>query len=1151
MFCPFYWKVLLSMPHDSNKAKQQVCSVNQAGQINDVRHRTCLCFPFVFGIWQQNLISEQKEHRMIVTTGSWLQFWIFQANPKEYQIPDNLETGDSIDWLVTRFAGQYREGDIVYLWIAGDDPGIYGWFVISGEVFEKSEGVSRIPIRFQGKLPDRIMKRELLRIPRILDGLTILRNPTGTNFRVTAQEAREINSLIGKQITTPPPNPDDIPDPRDIDCRYLKASYVLDYRFDSDVKKIIATCLEFAKGHSQVFFPSLLIGACFIALSQSFKNKRLQKSSPEMIRALDIERIVEKIKFSSEIGSLPAGNLQIELTTDLLVKQNVLKILAQARRIAIKTKRREQIELRHMIGAILQGTTNSFYKFVKEELLSASESDLSQIKKQFAEIIEKYWPEDDNSQWIKTINERIENNPPQTLPLLLTRIDSDTAGGTTRDLLKIDDEAKAFAKTMCARDADPPLAIGLFGEWGSGKTFFMRRIEYHAEKLSQYNADIKSGYSGVFCQKVAQIWFNAWNYQDSSLWANLASHIFTGLYHELKRLNAKTADTQYQNLLNELDRFRLGENRMMELYESINKLKDEKVKFTEESKKIEKELVELEKKASQKDEPKIFHSFKQSFLEEIKEYEGDINTFLKTRGMDQDIDSIAEDFNKFNALIQQFRRNKPWQSFRWFLSVLSRSRKIVLLVTVISLVALFSAVYFFQQPPQSGITIVSIGGIMTTVLSSIGWALVRVRKVSDRLSSLFANYEKRKEKKDSESQQIKQNIESKKLELAEVNTKISKNREAMTKEKKEKIKLDADYGGLSNETFANFIFSRLDCPEYEKKMGLLHLIRRDFSRLNDLLRQQKDENLPTLDRIILYIDDLDRCNKNVVVEVLQAVHLLLAFPLFMVVVGVDARWLGRSLKEHYTFLTHETDNDTRNDSIDSTASTHDYLEKIFQIPFWLKSMDKKLAGDMIKSLLTVQEQFHGQDERDNEASEAKNNENLFEETEDQENNYVEKSSVDEIPDEDLISTRSLEIGKTELEYIQKLGSIVGRSPRTVKRFINLYRILKAGNDKARSDDFTESGGEFKIPSLLLAIICGFPDSADEVLSHFNRSSEALTIKEFFADFDMLSLSTNVRKLVSELKSLESEIGGLKMKSIRDWIPHTIRFSYRDWRKRIH
>ena len=57
-----------------------------------------------------------------------------------------------------------------------------------------------------------------------------------------------------------------------------------------------------------------------------------------------------------------------------------------------------------------------------------------------------------------------------------------------------------------------------------------------------------------------------------------------------------------------------------------------------------------------------------------------------------------------------------------------------------------------------------------------------------------------------------------------------------------------------------------------------------------------------INRIVLYIDDLDRCPPDKVVEVLQAVHLLLSFPAFVVVVAVDARWVSQSLRIGYKDL---------------------------------------------------------------------------------------------------------------------------------------------------------------------------------------------------------------------------------------------------------
>ncbi len=106
---------------------------------------------------------------------------------------------------------------------------------------------------------------------------------------------------------------------------------------------------------------------------------------------------------------------------------------------------------------------------------------------------------------------------------------------------------------------------------------------------------------------------------------------------------------------------------------------------------------------------------------------------------------------------------------------------------------------------------------------------------------------------------------------------------------------------------------------------------------------------PPIERIILYIDDLDRCPPQRVVEVLQAVHLLLAFDLFNVVVAVDVRWLERSLNETYNPNNHG------NSSLTHRFNAHNYLEKIFQIPFQLPKMTPEGYSALIESLANIEE----------------------------------------------------------------------------------------------------------------------------------------------------------------------------------------------------
>ena len=104
---------------------------------------------------------------------------------------------------------------------------------------------------------------------------------------------------------------------------------------------------------------------------------------------------------------------------------------------------------------------------------------------------------------------------------------------------------------------------------------------------------------------------------------------------------------------------------------------------------------------------------------------------------------------------------------------------------------------------------------------------------------------------------------------------------------------------------------------------------------------------------MLYIDDLDRCPEKRVVDVLQAVHMLLALPLFVVVVGVDSRWLLHSLRLHsrvFQAQPGQIDGFSEEERVHWQSTPMNYLEKIFQIPYAMRPMQpsgfKALIDDL-------------------------------------------------------------------------------------------------------------------------------------------------------------------------------------------------------------
>ncbi len=99
-----------------------------------------------------------------------------------------------------------------------------------------------------------------------------------------------------------------------------------------------------------------------------------------------------------------------------------------------------------------------------------------------------------------------------------------------RDLIGVEKFVDAFAYLIAARAMRPPLAVGLFGHWGSGKTFLMRSIQRRVDQITRgaRESEREQAKIGVY-KRVVQIEFNAWHYVEGNLWASLVDHIFANL----------------------------------------------------------------------------------------------------------------------------------------------------------------------------------------------------------------------------------------------------------------------------------------------------------------------------------------------------------------------------------------------------------------------------------------------------------------------------------------------------------------------------------------------------------------------------------------------------------------------------------------------
>jgi energy-coupling factor transporter ATP-binding protein EcfA2 len=123
--------------------------------------------------------------------------WLFQSNPKIYDLIDelkNLQVGDEDSWRVNRYRSEMKPGDIVILWVSGQQAGIYALGELTDEP-KNENGEVWVSYRYTHIL-DTPISRDTIKAHPILHNMQIIRMPQGTNFRVTDEEWNVLQTLL-------------------------------------------------------------------------------------------------------------------------------------------------------------------------------------------------------------------------------------------------------------------------------------------------------------------------------------------------------------------------------------------------------------------------------------------------------------------------------------------------------------------------------------------------------------------------------------------------------------------------------------------------------------------------------------------------------------------------------------------------------------------------------------------------------------------------------------------------------------------------------------------------------------------------------------------------------------------------------------------
>lgn len=658
----------------------------------------------------------------------------------------------------------------------------------------------------------------------------------------------------------------------------------------------------------------------------------------------------------------------------------------------------------------------------------------------------------------------------------------DTVDGD--DYFDIGKDVEAFAKVIAARSFQPPLAIALFGKWGTGKSFFMNKLK---TRIKQYAKDEKNLENPTYCRGVAHIHFNAWSYLDANLWASLVTLIFEGLNTYIginaKEDEKKTVEAELQSKLQVIQEGRDALKTKMNA--TINDLEVLTSSQADWQRLLEEEIRLIQLKTWQDVLRDVNAKFKVE--EEITKA---LNANEKLSHLKTSLDELLpkayrehpelaiQELKSTRTIVREFMSNK-------------KLRNGVLVGVFVTILVLVLPALLMAGNKDWRIDFLLVPQLAISALALLTPILAGYKKIYDVLKPVIAEVWKVKTNYEAAVNSARfsheQEMEARKLRIQQHTSEIERMDERIGELDREIIELNFKLNhALATETLYSFIEKRAASEDYKKHLGIISTIRKDFEILSDLFQdsgKEAAENVKEfharfdtpLQRIVLYVDDLDRCPENRVIEVLEAMNLLMAFPLFVVVVGVDPRWVKNALLQKYS-LQFGSEKQNGYEPIDAS----DYLEKIFQVPFHLQQADDEDVKKMLWKLTEHTVEKKAVKEETSATDETKKEEKQVENTEIA-SVIIDGNSVQ-------IVSENLTLLEVEVTLMQEISPLLGNNPRAIKRFVNVYQIARAHEGLTIGDRKPESF--FALMFLLALPIGPYRDLHEDFLGYLHATKDS-------------------------------------------------------------
>ena len=104
-------------------------------------------------------------------------------------------------------------------------------------------------------------------------------------------------------------------------------------------------------------------------------------------------------------------------------------------------------------------------------------------------------------------------------------------------------------------------------------------------------------------------------------------------------------------------------------------------------------------------------------------------------------------------------------------------------------------------------------------------------------------------------------------------------------------------------------------------------------------------------RLVVFVDDLDRCLPEKVVELLESIKLFLDLKGFLFILGIDREVVQEGIRQHYRFYDDINDSSGQKKDGRRIISPDDYLDKMIQMPLELPPIEPSRKLSFIQELL--------------------------------------------------------------------------------------------------------------------------------------------------------------------------------------------------------